>query len=106
MTSTILPYEGHPPAPPRVWRYDIPSLLVATERFCLQVSHRLGTVALFALIAAWALVYRGQSIQWPIAIAFGCSNLAFCAALLARILGRSGQRREAMGAIVFNLLIL
>ncbi|HSV16443.1 MAG TPA: hypothetical protein VLI90_19425 [Tepidisphaeraceae bacterium] len=93
------------PTPRRPWRYDIPSLLIATERFCLQFGHRVGTVALFAMLAAWALLYRGQSYHWPLAIAFAGSNLGFCAALLARIIAR-GRSREALGLIIFNLLIL
>jgi predicted PurR-regulated permease PerM len=78
------------------------------ERLSLQTAHRLGALALLATLAAWALVYRGQDFRWPIIIAFAAANVGFCAAWLARMLGRRDQRnrREATGAMIFNLVFL
>jgi hypothetical protein len=86
--------------------YEVAHLLSATERFSLQLAHRSGTVALFAMLASWAMLYRGQSYQWPAAIAFAASDIGFCGAMLARLLTKPGRRGEAVGAIIFNLIIL
>ena len=88
---------------------DTSSLWRSIEHGCLQVAHRLGTVALFATIAAWVLIYRGQNYQWPVIAAFAAADLGFCAGILAGLIARrtdASARREALGVTIFNLILL
>ena len=104
-STPALPYLS--PSSPSRQAFRWPVITIASvEWFCLQTAHRLGAIALFAIIAAWAMVYRSQNAHWPIAVAFGASDVAFCAALIARMLAKSNRRGEAMGALIFNLIIL
>ncbi len=75
---------------------------------CLQTSQRLGSIALFATLAAWAMLYLARDASLPIAITVAVSIIGLCAALMARMLtGRgSPSRREADGVAIFNLVLL
>jgi hypothetical protein len=84
-------------------RRDISTLPPSMERICMQISHRLAAVALFATVAAWVLVYRSQDSHWAVAVAFGASDVAFMAAMLAWMGFRAG---EAVGAMAFNGILL
>jgi len=88
--------------------YDIPSSLRCTEQALLQISHRLATIGLFAMIAAWALLYRGQDYHWPVVVTFGACDVGLCTALIALLIARRQGRRggEAIGVLVFNLVFV
>jgi len=82
-------------------------LIRATEQFSLQFAHRCGAVGMLLNLASWALLYNGRNISWPLAIAFLCSDLGFCAAMAAWLIARrQGRGGEAVGALIFNLIFL
>lgn len=85
----------------------IPTPRRPIEQTFLQIAHRLATVALFAMLGTWALLYRGQDFRWPVLVAFGAGDVGLCAALIALVLARRDRRRggEAMGVLVFNLVL-
>jgi hypothetical protein len=85
------------PAPARQW----------AATFFLQISHRIGAVALLATIGTWASMYLIHDFHLPLAIAGGCADVGFCSAMIARLLTRSAtaSRREANGAAIFNLVL-
>jgi hypothetical protein len=70
----------------------------------LQVSHRLATVGLFALLGTGYLAFAGKEFYPALASAVGCSDIGLCAALLAMPFTRRGRPacREAFGVAVFN----
>jgi hypothetical protein len=77
--------------------------------FLLQLSHRAGAVAMMLTVAVWGMLYESQDFHWVLAGAFAASNVGLCAALAARTLDRRGAlgaRREAVGAAVFNGVLL
>lgn len=76
--------------------------------FFLQVSHRIGAISLFALLATWGMMYMARNFGIALAVAFGCADVGLCAALIARMMSpaNSPHRREANGAAVFNLILL
>ncbi len=73
----------------------------------LQLSHRIGAIALLATLASWAIMYQGHNFHVPLAVAAGASDIGLCAALLARMLVRHSTRlrREANGVAIFNLVL-
>ena len=86
-------------------RIIIPTL--AIERFCLQLAHRLGAVGMLLNLTSWGLLYTSHPMTWPLALAFLCSDVGFCAALTAWLLARRENRgSEALGATIFNLIFL
>jgi len=72
----------------------------------LQISHRIGTIALLATLCIWAIMWRAGDFHLPLAVSAGCGDIGLCTALLARMLTRPGQiaRREANGVAIFNLV--
>lgn len=93
---------------PRLFHCERMAAREMIERLGLQAAHRLGSLALLATLATWALVYRGQDFRWPVVAAFAAADIGFCAAWLVRILSRRNPRRarEAGGAMIFNLIFL
>jgi hypothetical protein len=75
--------------------------------FWIQVSQRLGAVALFATLAAWGMMFAVRDFHVPLAIAGGCADVGLCSALIARLLSGStlASRREANGVAIFNLVL-
>jgi hypothetical protein len=73
----------------------------------LQSSHRLGSVALFAMLGTWAMMYRVADFHMPLAISAACADIGLCAGLAARILipPRHPARREANGVTIFNTVL-
>jgi hypothetical protein len=77
------------------------------ERFCLQVAHRCGAIGMLLNLVSWGLLYMRRDMHWPLAIAFLCSDVGFCAAMAAWLLSRrEGRGAEAVGALLFNLIFL
>ncbi len=74
----------------------------------LQISQRLGAIALFATLGSWAMLYLAKDTSIPIAITVATGNIGMCAALVARMLTTRGSkdRREANGIAIFNLVLL
>ncbi len=70
----------------------------------LQAGHRLGVIALLALLGAAAEAFTGHAFYWPLAAAFGGADLAVCVAILSLSFVRPGEplRREAAGVLLFN----
>jgi hypothetical protein len=75
--------------------------------FFLQLSHRLGAIALLSTIGTWAMMYMIRDFHLPLAIASGCADAGLCSALIARIFTRptTPSRREANGVAIFNLVL-
>ena len=83
----------------------IPTLPI--ERFCLQLAHRLGAIGMLLNLTSWGLLYVGRDMAGPLTSAFLCSDIGFCAALIAWLLARRENRgSEALGATIFNLIFL
>ena len=72
----------------------------------LQISHRLGAIALLCTLATWAMIYSQKSFNTPLAFAAGTAEGGLAFGLLGRVLAkpRSPTRREANGVTIFNLL--
>lgn len=87
---------------------DISSPLRSIEQFLLQVAHRLATISLFAMLASWAMLYRGQNYRWPLVATFTAADIGLCAALVALMIARRSHRpaTEAMGVLIFNLVFV
>jgi hypothetical protein len=87
--------------------FRISPLKRATEQFCLQFAHRAGAIAMLLNLASWVMLYNGRDMSWPLAIAFLCSDLGFCAAMGAWLFARRENRgTEAVGVLIFNLIFL
>jgi len=74
----------------------------------LQISQRLGAVALLAMLGVWALLYLDKNVSIALAVVAGAANCGLCSALIAKILTTPGSsdRREANGVAIFNLVLL
>jgi hypothetical protein len=77
------------------------------EQFCLQLGHRLGAIGMLLNLTSWGLLYTKADMHWPLAIAFLCSDVGFCGAMIAWLLARrEGRGGEAVGTLIFNLIFL
>ena len=70
----------------------------------LQISHRLAVVALLAMIGTVASIALGKSFTLPLAAAVGGADVAVCLAVL--VLSLNQRRREAMGLVWFNGVLI
>jgi hypothetical protein len=102
----VLPFPTTNASPPPC---DNSSLIMTIERGSVQAGHRFAAVAIFATLAAWIIIYQGQSDHWAGAIAMAASDLGLCAALLAGVLARRQGRRpsaETTGVFIANLVLV
>lgn len=82
--------------------------MAAAGRIELQVAHRAGAVAMLLLLAAAAVIYLDHTagvLPW---IAGGGATLGALGAAIAWLIQqrRGGDRREAIGALAFNIAML
>jgi hypothetical protein len=79
-----------------------------TTPILLQISHRLGAIALLATLGAWAMLFLEKDASIPLATVATATDVGLCSALVARLLSpsTSPDRREANGAAIFNLVLL
>jgi hypothetical protein len=79
-----------------------------TTNLLLQISQRLGAIALFSTLGTWAMLYLAKDASTPVAITVATANVGLCAALLARMLidRETRARREANGIAIFNLILM
>ena len=79
----------------------------ATTTF-LQISQRLGAIALISTLGTWAMLYLAKDATIPIAITVGTTIVGLCSAMIARMLTdrATPARREANGIAIFNLVLM
>lgn len=79
-----------------------------SERFALQVGHRLGSGALLLLVGGAAAFFSHKAHAALLLLAFGCADAALIGAFTALVLGRRAGRRagEATGTVLFSGAVL
>ena len=102
MTSSV---HVLPLTPNQLLGNQLTPLRAKIEVIVLQVGHRMAAIAIFATLAAWAMLYQGQDDRWAVVVAFAAADLGLCAAIVAGTAVRR-FRRETLGVFIVNLLLV